>query len=84
MFYLFHLLFFLDFPGIFYIFAITFGVGYGGETGGFPILNRKYYGHAPMGGAHGFQMFGHPERYHAEASEDAWKKVLDFLKRNLI
>ena len=52
------LLFFLDFPGIFYIFAITFGVGYGGETGGFPILNRKYYGHAPMGGTHGFQMFG--------------------------
>tara|TARA_B100001123_G_scaffold231120_1_gene259780 strand:- start:26 stop:433 length:408 start_codon:yes stop_codon:yes gene_type:complete len=51
-------LFFLDFPGIFYIFAISFGIGYGGETGGFPILNRKYYGHAPMGGTHGFQMFG--------------------------
>lgn len=42
----------------FYIFAGIFGVGYGGETGGFPILNRKYYGHAPMGVPHGFQMFG--------------------------
>ena len=52
------LLFFLDIPGIFYIFAITFGIGYGGETGGFPILNRKYFGHAPMGGPHGVQMLG--------------------------
>jgi MFS family permease len=42
----------------FLIFAVSFGIGYGGETGGFPILNRKYFGHAPMGGAHGFQMLG--------------------------
>jgi len=40
--------------------------------------------HSYEGANHGFQMFGHPELYHAEASEDAWKKVLDFLKRNLI
>ena len=52
------LLFAPEIPGVFYIFAITFGVGYGGETGGFPILNRKYFGYAPMGGAHGFQMLG--------------------------
>ena len=43
---------------VFIVFAVTFGIGYGGETGGFPILNRKYFGHAPMGGAHGFQMLG--------------------------
>jgi MFS family permease len=42
----------------FYLFAVAFGIGYGGETGGFPILNRKYYGHAPVGSAHGFQMLG--------------------------
>lgn len=43
---------------MFYVFAIVFGIGYGGEAGGFPILNRKYYGQAPVGAAHGFQMFG--------------------------
>ena len=42
----------------FYIFAVVFGIGYGGETGGFPILNRRYFGHAPQGSPHGFQMFG--------------------------
>ncbi len=51
-------LFWGDVQIAFYLFAITFGIGYGGETGGFPILNRKYFGHAPMGGAHGFQMLG--------------------------
>ena len=43
---------------LFYMFAVAFGVGYGGESGGFPILNRKYYGHAPVGSAHGVQMLG--------------------------
>ncbi len=43
---------------MFYLFAILFGFGYGGETGGFPILNRKYYGHAPQGSPYGFQMLG--------------------------
>ena len=52
------ILFMPDLTGVFFIFAITFGVGYGGETGGFPILSGKYFGHAPMGGAHGFQMLG--------------------------
>ncbi len=42
----------------FVLFAAIFGIGYGGEAGGFPILNRRYYGHAPVGSAHGFQMFG--------------------------
>ncbi len=52
------ILFFTSIPFVFILFAITFGIGYGGETGGFPILNRKYFGHAPMGRAHGFQMLG--------------------------
>ena len=43
---------------MFYVFVIIFGIGYGGESGGFPILNRKYFGHAPVGSAYGFQMFG--------------------------
>ena len=42
----------------FYVFAVVFGIGYGGESGAFPILNRKYYGQAPVGVAHGFQMLG--------------------------
>ncbi|MBM3924621.1 MAG: MFS transporter [SAR202 cluster bacterium] len=45
-------------PWTFYLFAVAFAVGYGGESGGFPILNRKYYGHAPMGSPYGFQMLG--------------------------
>ncbi len=43
---------------MFYFFAVVFGIGYGGESGGFPILNRKYYGHAPQGSPYGFQMLG--------------------------
>ncbi len=43
---------------MFYAFATVFGIGYGGESGGFPILNRQYYGHAPVGSAYGTQMLG--------------------------
>ena len=43
---------------MFYMFAVIFGIGYGGETGGFPILNRRYYGHAPTGSPYGVQMLG--------------------------
>ena len=43
---------------MFYLFAVVFGIGYGGETGGFPILNRRYYGHAPTGSPYGVQMLG--------------------------
>ena len=43
---------------LFYVFAAVFGIGYGGEAGGFPILNRRYYGQAPVGTVHGFQMLG--------------------------
>ncbi len=43
---------------LFYLFAAAFGIGYGGEAGGFPMLNRRYYGYAPVGSAHGVQMLG--------------------------
>ncbi len=43
---------------MFYLFAVIFGIGYGGEAGGFPILNRQYYGRAPVGSAYGVQMLG--------------------------
>jgi MFS family permease len=43
---------------MFYLFALVFGIGYGGESGGFPILNRRYFGHAPQGSPYGFQMLG--------------------------
>ena len=43
---------------LFFLFAVVFGVGYGGESGSFPILNRKYFGHAPVGSVHGVQMLG--------------------------
>ena len=43
---------------MFYMFAVIFGIGYGGETGGFPMLNRRYYGHAPTGSPYGVQMLG--------------------------
>lgn len=52
------LLFWTHEPWMFYLFAVLFGIGYGGETGGFPILNRKYYGHAPTGSPYGVQMLG--------------------------
>jgi len=52
------MLFWTHDPMMFYLFAVMFGIGYGGETGGFPILNRKYYGQAPTGSPYGVQMLG--------------------------
>ena len=42
----------------FYLFAVIFGLGYGGEGSIFPLLNRRYYPDAPVGTAYGWQMFG--------------------------
>ena len=39
--------------------------------------------HSYDGAGHGFQMFDNPDRFHAEASEDAWEKVLAFMGKNL-
>lgn len=43
---------------MFYLFAILFGIGFGGEMSAFPIINRQYYGNAPIGTTYGFQMMG--------------------------
>lgn len=41
----------------FYLFAIFFGLGYGGESVGFPIYNRQYYGMgAPLTTIYAYQM----------------------------
>ncbi len=40
---------------VFYAFSLFFGLGYGGEMTPFPILNRQYYGTAPIGVVYGFQ-----------------------------
>jgi cyanate permease len=44
---------------MFYGFAIIFGICYGGEMVGFPIINRKLFGaNAPLGSIYSFQMVG--------------------------
>ena len=40
------------------VFALLFGIGMGGEMVVFPIINRQYYGNAPVGTLYGLQMFG--------------------------
>ena len=52
------LLFFADSALMFYVFAVLFGIGFGGEMTAFPIINRQYYGNAPIGTTYGFQMMG--------------------------
>ena len=42
----------------FYLFAVIFGLGYGGEGSAFPIINRQYFGRGPMGRSFGWQQFG--------------------------
>jgi MFS family permease len=44
---------------MFYGFAVIFGICYGGEMVGFPIINRKLFGAgAPLGSIYSFQMVG--------------------------
>lgn len=43
---------------MFYLFAVLFGIGFGGEMSAFPIINRQYYGSAPIGSTYGWQMMG--------------------------
>ena len=52
------LLFFAVEPWQFYLFAVLFGIGFGGEMSAFPIINRQYYGSAPVGTTYGWQMMG--------------------------
>ncbi len=43
---------------VYFIFAVLFGIGMGGEMTAFPIINRQYYADAPTGTAYGWQMMG--------------------------
>ena len=52
------LLFFAHDAWMFYLFAALFGIGFGGEMTAFPIINRQYYGSAPIGTTYGWQMMG--------------------------
>jgi MFS family permease len=43
----------------FYLFAIVFGLSYGGEMVGFPIINKQLFGtKAPLGSIYSFEMVG--------------------------
>ncbi len=42
----------------FYLFAVVFGFGFGGEWTSYLEINRRYFGDGPMGGAYGWQMTG--------------------------
>jgi MFS family permease len=42
----------------FYLFAVIWAIPYGGEGTVFPVINRKYYGHVPMGPTYGWQLLG--------------------------
>ena len=52
------LLFFAQEAWQFYLFAVLFGIGFGGEMSAFPIINRQYYGSGPIGTTYGYQMMG--------------------------
>ncbi len=52
------MLFFATDPWHFYLFSVLFGIGFGGEMSAFPIINRQYYGSAPIGTTYGWQMMG--------------------------
>ncbi len=47
-----------DSPTEFYTFAFIWAIPYGGEGTAFPVVNRQYYGHAPMGPTYGWQVLG--------------------------
>ena len=42
----------------FYVFAVLFGIGFGGEMSAFLIANRQYYGMGPVRSIFGFQHLG--------------------------
>ena len=53
------ILFFAQEAWAFYAFAVIFGLCYGGEMVGFPIINRQLFGAAaPLGTIYSFQMVG--------------------------
>jgi MFS family permease len=52
------ILFWAHDPWAFYLFAATFGVGFGAEWTGYLEINRRYYGDGPLGSLYGWQMTG--------------------------
>ena len=51
------ILFFATDAWVFYLFAIVFGLCYGGEMVGFPIINKQLFGaKAPLGSIYSFEM----------------------------
>jgi predicted MFS family arabinose efflux permease len=53
------LLFFATDAWAFYLFAVMFGLCYGGEMVGFPIINKHLFGaKAPLGSIYSFEMVG--------------------------
>jgi MFS family permease len=53
------ILFFAAEPWVFYLFAVVFGLSYGGEMVGFPIINKQLFGaRAPLSSIYSFEMVG--------------------------
>ncbi len=53
------ILFFATDAWTFYLFAVVFGLCYGGEMVGFPIINKQLFGaKAPLGSIYSFEMVG--------------------------
>jgi len=53
------ILFFATEAWVFYFFAVVFGLSYGGEMVGFPIINKQLFGsRAPLSSIYSFQMVG--------------------------
>lgn len=52
------LLFWTQNPWQFYVFAVLFGIGLGGEMSAFLVINRQYYGMGPVRTVFGFQSMG--------------------------
>ncbi len=52
------LLFWAHDPWQFYVFAVLFGLGLGGEMSAFLVVNRQYYGMGPVRTVYGFQSMG--------------------------
>ena len=45
-------------PWAFYLFAILFGIGFGGEMTAYPVVNRQYFGDGPIGTFYGIEEMG--------------------------
>ena len=45
-------------PWVFYLFAVLFGLGFGGEMSAYPVVNRQYFGNGPLGTFYGIEMMG--------------------------